>query len=153
MSDNIHIEDYRERMINLCPSSDILCPITFNVMVDPVTAADGKKYDRVNIVKWFKDGMKTSPVTGEVMKSTELLPDSTTRSTIEVYREKVLRHYLDERLENNNPNIFAAGASASASAGASVSSKKTNNINLHRSLTAGKLQFISIHLISSQFML
>jgi hypothetical protein len=52
--------------------NEFLCPITFSLPVDPVTAEDGKVYERSAIEEWLKQQRK-SPVTNLAM-GTRLLP-------------------------------------------------------------------------------
>ena len=52
--------------------NEFLCPITFSLPVDPVTAEDGNVYERSAIEEWLKQQHK-SPVTNLAM-STRLLP-------------------------------------------------------------------------------
>ena len=65
-------------------AADLRCPITQELPFDPVTAKDGKIYERTAILEWFrkKDGEATSPSTGKVI-GTELLPAVQVRNTIE----------------------------------------------------------------------
>ena len=48
------------------------CPITTMPRKHPVVAADGNSYDRDSIRRWFKS-KQTSPVTGEILKHTEVV--------------------------------------------------------------------------------
>jgi TPR repeat protein len=52
--------------------AELVCPITFSLPVDPVTAEDGKVYERSAIEEWLKQQHK-SPVTNLAM-GTKLLP-------------------------------------------------------------------------------
>ena len=52
--------------------AELVCPITFSLPVDPVTAEDGKVYERSAIEEWLKQQLK-SPVTNLAM-GTKLLP-------------------------------------------------------------------------------
>ena len=52
--------------------AELVCPITFSLPVDPVTAEDGKVYERSAIEEWLKQQRK-SPVTNLAM-GTKLLP-------------------------------------------------------------------------------
>ena len=52
--------------------NEFLCPITFSLPVDPVTAEDGKVYERSAIEEWLKQQRK-SPVTNLAM-GTRLQP-------------------------------------------------------------------------------
>ena len=58
------------------------CPLTMEVMRDPVFTADGQTYERTEIEKWFALGNRTSPLTGEELSSTNLLPNIVLRTVI-----------------------------------------------------------------------
>ena len=65
---------------------ELLCPITQELPTDPVTADDGRVYERSAIAKWFAERKAsgksaTSPLTGETM-STKLMPAVQVRNTI-----------------------------------------------------------------------
>jgi hypothetical protein len=66
------------------PPADHLCPITNEVMEDPVVAADGHSYEREAIETWFR-GHNTSPMTNQVIPLT-LLPNVTLRKLIMAWR-------------------------------------------------------------------
>jgi hypothetical protein len=51
------------------------CPLTMEVMRDPVMIVDDQTYERVEIEKWFVLGNRTSPLTGEELPSTNLFPN------------------------------------------------------------------------------
>ncbi|WOL19872.1 hypothetical protein Cni_G28674 [Canna indica] len=59
------------------------CPISLELMLDPVTVATGQTYDRASITKWLKSGCLTCPVTGEKLTNTDLVPNSAVRNLIE----------------------------------------------------------------------
>ncbi|CAD6265484.1 unnamed protein product [Miscanthus lutarioriparius] len=59
------------------------CPITLELMTDPVTVVTGQTYDRASIKKWIKSGCRTCPVTGERLRSAELVPNVAARGVIE----------------------------------------------------------------------
>ena len=42
--------------------ANYLCPITVQIMFDPVIAEDGCTYEREAIEKWFNNGHDTSPM-------------------------------------------------------------------------------------------
>ena len=64
---------------------EFMCPITQELMTDPVTTADGQSYERAAIEKWLKR-KKTSPLTGLVLGSTTLTPNIALRSMIGSWR-------------------------------------------------------------------
>ncbi|KAH3762882.1 hypothetical protein Pelo_5183 [Pelomyxa schiedti] len=74
-----------------CPSDDgdgdclpyeFICPITQEVMKDPVLASDGYLYEREAIVSWMSTGRHTSPQTNLPLKSLQLIPCNTIKSAI-----------------------------------------------------------------------
>ena len=62
-------------------AEEFVCPITQELPVDPVTAEDGRVYERNAIEKWLKKHKK-SPYTNEKM-GTKLLPATQVRNMIE----------------------------------------------------------------------
>ncbi|CAG9316645.1 unnamed protein product [Blepharisma stoltei] len=66
--------------------SDYCCPITGELMEDPVLAPDGQSYERAAITAWFQR-QKTSPLTGENLKSTFLIDNHRLRAIIQSFKE------------------------------------------------------------------
>jgi hypothetical protein len=62
-----------------------VCPITLELMEDPVFTADGQTYDRASITQWFKSN-KTSPMTGLELPHTTLLDNLAMMTVIQQYR-------------------------------------------------------------------
>ncbi|XP_023644570.1 putative U-box domain-containing protein 58 [Capsella rubella] len=65
------------------PPSSFLCPITQDVMKDPIIAADGFTYEAEDIKKWLSIGHKTSPMTNLTLAHLNLIPNRALRSAIE----------------------------------------------------------------------
>ncbi|RZC69816.1 hypothetical protein C5167_033043 [Papaver somniferum] len=63
-------------MISCLDSEDFLCPISLEIMSDPVIISTGHTFDRVSIQKWFKSGNLICPKTGEKLRSIEMVPNS-----------------------------------------------------------------------------
>ena len=61
---------------------DLRCPITLEVMADPVIASDGHSYEREAIQRWFQTH-RTSPLTGRVMPNQDLIPNHRLRTLIQ----------------------------------------------------------------------
>ena len=67
---------------------DFLCPITMEIMVDPVVAFDGYTYERAAIMEWYtKNNM--SPMTGLPVDSKSLLANHTLKSAIISWKDKM----------------------------------------------------------------
>ncbi|KAH0687116.1 hypothetical protein KY285_017668 [Solanum tuberosum] len=64
---------------------DFRCPISLELMTDPVTVSTGQTYDRASIQKWLKSGNLLCPKTGETLQSTELVPNSSLRNLIQQF--------------------------------------------------------------------
>ncbi|XP_064396865.1 WD repeat, SAM and U-box domain-containing protein 1-like isoform X2 [Halichondria panicea] len=64
-------------------TEDLKCPITCELMRDPVLAADGYSYERTAITAWFSKGRRTSPVTNLPLTNTLLLPNRALKTIIE----------------------------------------------------------------------
>ncbi|KAK6281611.1 hypothetical protein POUND7_015436 [Theobroma cacao] len=64
---------------------DLKCPISLEIMSDPVTLSTGHTYDRCSILKWFSSGNATCPKTGEKLTSTELVPNLVLKGVIQRY--------------------------------------------------------------------
>ncbi len=63
---------------------EFVCPIAQELLIDPVTAEDGRVYEREKIARWFQeceDDMTTSPVTNEGM-GFQLFPAHLVKSTL-----------------------------------------------------------------------
>jgi len=65
--------------------AECFCPITSELMVDPVTASDGHSYERSAITQWLAH-RNMSPKTGLALASTALVPNHNLRNVIETLR-------------------------------------------------------------------
>eukprot|EP00727_Mastigamoeba_balamuthi_P003204 m51a1_g12881 putative leucine rich repeat protein (561) ;mRNA; f:541-2722 len=63
------------------------CPITLELMEDPVVAPDGCVYEAAAICRWLEDH-DTSPMTGAAMARESLVRCRTLRSDIQAYRQR-----------------------------------------------------------------
>jgi GTP-binding protein EngB required for normal cell division len=65
---------------------DFMCPISGEIMTDPVIAKDGHTYERNNIVVWFRERL-SSPLTNQNLTSAELTPNHTLKKVIADFLE------------------------------------------------------------------
>ncbi|WZY84599.1 hypothetical protein YC2023_030983 [Brassica napus] len=72
--------------------ADFWCPITLELMRDPVVVFTGQTYDRESIDLWIKSGHTTCPKTGQVLKHTNLIPNSALKNLIVMWcrNQKIL---------------------------------------------------------------
>lgn len=59
------------------------CPISLDLMKDPVTLLTGITYDRESIEKWIEAGNQTCPVTNQVLNSFDQIPNHSIRRMIQ----------------------------------------------------------------------
>lgn len=64
---------------------EYLCPITREVMKDPVMAEDGYTYERSAIQGWIDKGKDTSPMTSIPLKTKQLIPNRSLKMLIQNY--------------------------------------------------------------------
>ena len=65
--------------------NSFLCPISQEVMEDPVRTVDAHVFERAQIAEWFRRGHRTNPLTNEQLHSLVLTPDRPLRAAIEEY--------------------------------------------------------------------
>ena len=65
--------------------NSFLCPISQEVMEDPVRTVDAHVFERAAIAEWFRRGRRTNPLTNEQLNSLVLTPDRPLRAAIEEY--------------------------------------------------------------------
>mmetsp|Transcript_12578 Transcript_12578/g.18999 ORF Transcript_12578/g.18999 Transcript_12578/m.18999 type:complete len:443 (-) Transcript_12578:295-1623(-) len=68
------------------PPDEFLCPITQELMQDPVIAQDGHTYERTAIEAWLTTGNGTSPMTNQPLTSGTLLPNFNLKSQISSWK-------------------------------------------------------------------
>mmetsp|Transcript_359 Transcript_359/g.475 ORF Transcript_359/g.475 Transcript_359/m.475 type:complete len:566 (+) Transcript_359:604-2301(+) len=64
--------------------NEFLCPITMELMIEPVVASDGYTYEKDAILKWLKSN-QTSPKTNLILTNSAIVPNRTLRSAIGDY--------------------------------------------------------------------
>ena len=80
---------YEAEGADFTPSDDFLCPITMQVMLDPVVASDGHSYERMAIQRVL-DSTSISPMTRERLE-TYVTPNLVLRSLIQNHEDAVIR--------------------------------------------------------------
>ena len=83
-----HREEIKRLRIRELPE-DLMCPITCEIMKDPVLCVeDGHTYERVAVEQWFATGARTSPATSAELESTALAPNHMARKLIAALLEQ-----------------------------------------------------------------
>ncbi|KAK7295120.1 hypothetical protein RJT34_18024 [Clitoria ternatea] len=79
-----------ERCTSLVIPHEFLCPITLEIMTDPVIVASGQTYERESIEKWFESNHDTCPKTRQPLAHLSLAPN------------RALKNLIEEWCVNNN---------------------------------------------------
>ncbi|KAJ0682821.1 putative adaptor protein Cbl domain superfamily [Helianthus annuus] len=70
------------------PLQSFYCPITREVMVDPVETASGHTFERTAIEKWLADGSNFCPLTMIPLDKSSLRPNKTLKQSIEEWKDR-----------------------------------------------------------------
>jgi chromosome segregation ATPase len=81
---------------------EFLCPITHELMIDPVLTLDGQTYEREAISNWFqrRTTSVSSPITGAILSSNLLIPNYALRNAINKFNTHL--PFLTEALNEIN---------------------------------------------------
>ena len=66
---------------------DFICPITSEIMIDPVSTSDGFTYEREAITEWLRT-KDTSPKTSATLENKALIPNHLVRGMIRDFNER-----------------------------------------------------------------
>ena len=80
-------------MTTIFVPEDFYCPITGELMKDPVSEPDGHTYERNAIEKWIMD-KGTSPMTRKNIGTSDLKPNLTLKKSIESIKDKLSSEQL-----------------------------------------------------------
>jgi len=69
-------------------SASFFCPITHELMVDPVIDPDGNSYEKHAIEEWVRQN-GTSPITRMALSITDLRPNRALKTAIDEYRHSI----------------------------------------------------------------
>ncbi|KAF7833771.1 U-box domain-containing protein 44-like [Senna tora] len=89
----------------ISPFKNFLCPLTKEVMKDPVVLESSQTYERTAIEYWFErcieDGRDpTCPVSGKVLKSLELKPNIGLAGAIEEWINRIVEYQVKSAVEH-----------------------------------------------------
>ncbi|KAL6504226.1 hypothetical protein OROGR_026149 [Orobanche gracilis] len=68
--------------------NEFLCPITLEIMTDPVIVATGQTYERGRIQQWLDSNHRTCPKTGQILSHLSLAPNYALKNLILQWCEK-----------------------------------------------------------------
>ncbi|KAL0963781.1 hypothetical protein UPYG_G00313500 [Umbra pygmaea] len=76
------VEALNAGLVGADAPDEFLCPITREVMKDPVMASDGYSYEREAIMTWISNKNRTSPMTNLPLPSTVITPNRSLKAAI-----------------------------------------------------------------------
>lgn len=94
-------DSYHFERLHIEPIYDaFVCPLTKQIMCDPVTLENGQTFERESIEKWFKECRESGrklvcPLTLKELKRTDLKPSIALRNTIEEWTARNEAAQLD----------------------------------------------------------
>ncbi|KAJ6804732.1 putative U-box domain-containing protein 16 [Iris pallida] len=93
--------------------ADFRCPISLELMKDPVVVASGQTYDRESISHWIASGHATCPKTGQALAHQNLVPNKALKNLISLWcREENIPFDVTE----SEPNAVTANKAATEAA-------------------------------------
>ncbi|KAG7943970.1 hypothetical protein I3843_15G073300 [Carya illinoinensis] len=113
------------------PPKEFKCPITMQVMHDPMIIASGKTFERFWIERWFNEGNQTCPITHMKLDNLFMTPNSILKELISAWSSRQEITIPDPYLEPNISSLFPLDSSFSSSIASFPSS--ANNLNLQLS--------------------
>ncbi|PSS31179.1 U-box domain-containing protein [Actinidia chinensis var. chinensis] len=102
-------DSYQFERLHIEPIYDaFICPLTKQIMRDPVTLENGQTFEREAIEKWFKECKESGrklvcPLTLKELRSTELNPSIALRNTIEEWNARNEAAQLDMASRSLSP--------------------------------------------------
>ncbi|XP_027071073.1 U-box domain-containing protein 16-like [Coffea arabica] len=103
--------------LNIPP--DFRCPISLDLMRDPVVVSTGQTYDRTSIVAWIESGHNTCPKTGQSLAHADVIPNRALQNLIAAWCREQRIPFLPT---GANPN---ESSSSSSCGGAPAALNKT----------------------------
>ncbi|MBA0769697.1 hypothetical protein Gotri_018401 [Gossypium trilobum] len=88
------IRDYMLKTQHFVPTCGILipprflCPLSLELMMDPVIVASGQTYDRTSIQKWLDSGLSICPKTHQTLTHTKLIPNDIVKAMVASWCEE-----------------------------------------------------------------
>ncbi|KAK9934404.1 hypothetical protein M0R45_021550 [Rubus argutus] len=98
------------------PPEELRCPISLQLMYDPVIIASGQTFERICIEKWFSDGHNTCPKTQQKLSHLSLTPNYCVKGLISSWCEQNGISIPDGPPESLDLNYWRLALSESESA-------------------------------------
>ncbi|KAB5552236.1 hypothetical protein DKX38_009547 [Salix brachista] len=114
--------------------ADFRCPISLDLMRDPVVVATGQTYDRESISLWIESGHSTCPKTGQTLVHNNLIPNRALKNMIAMWCRE--QRILFETAEGNKRTNRVIKNKAALEANKMTVSFLVNKMSASRSMEA-----------------
>ena len=91
-SEDFILEEMEERM------KEFTCPISYDLMLEPVVACSGNTYERLSILEHFKD-KNTDPLTNRRLANKNLIDNNNIRSAINRFVDNFEKKYDEAQIK------------------------------------------------------
>jgi hypothetical protein len=68
--------------------SEFICPLSLQVMIQPLISKTGIHFERSAILAWLAQGSNTCPITHKALKASDLVPDKRLEARLQFWREE-----------------------------------------------------------------
>lgn len=100
-NDSSSSSSFSQSMMTVNIPDEFRCPISLDLMRDPVIVSSGHTYDRISIAEWINSGHHTCPKSGQRLIHTALIPNYALKSLVHqwCYENNVK---MNEAITKNN---------------------------------------------------
>lgn len=119
---------------------DFRCPISLELMKDPVIVSTGQTYERSCIQKWLDAGHKTCPKTQQTLLHTALTPNYVLKSLIALWCDS---NGIELPKSQGNTKAGRTGSECDQTAIASLLEKLANGNSDEQRAAAGELRLLA----------
>jgi hypothetical protein len=92
---------FRGKTLKGIVPDDFLCPISYDLMNNPVILSDGQSYEKDHIEKWF-ESHNTSPNTGLVLLNKTMLVNYALKGSIDDLKENIYKETIKKEREERD---------------------------------------------------
>jgi hypothetical protein len=132
MNRNQDVSSSSQSILSNIPD-EFRCPISLDLMKDPVIVASGHTYDRNSIAQWINSGHQTCPKSGQRLIHMALIPNYALKSMVHQWCQ-----------DNNVPLIDDSSSSFSKSESSSGKSKLSEKAIDHISATKAAMDAVKM---------
>ncbi|KAI4306856.1 hypothetical protein L6164_030100 [Bauhinia variegata] len=101
------------------------CPISLDLMKDPVIVSSGHTYDRISIAQWINSGHHTCPKSGQRLIHTALIPNYALKSLVQQWCH-------ENNVPVNEPTISFSSASEGNNSKNNLCEKAVDHISANK---------------------